>query len=65
MSKVKEYAGMTKDKLMLYTFVALLAIAIITIISWWDLVAIDTMTGEPTGWPLGLLYLEAFSLLSD
>jgi len=57
MSKVKEYAGMTKDKLMLYTFVALLAIAIITIISWWDLVAIDTMTGEPTGWPLGLALL--------
>lgn len=54
MSKVKEYAGMTKDKLMLYTFVALLALAIITIISWWDLVAIDTMTAEPTGWPLGL-----------
>jgi Na+-transporting NADH:ubiquinone oxidoreductase subunit NqrB len=57
MSKVKEYAGMTKDKLMLYTFVALLVIAIITIISWWDLVAVDTMTGEPTGWPLGLALL--------
>ena len=57
MSKVKEYAGMTKDKLMLYTFVALLAIAIITIISWWGLVAIDPMTGQETGWSLGLALL--------
>jgi len=57
MSKLKEYAGMTKDKLMLYTFVALLALAIITIIMWWDLSAIDLMTGEPTGWPLGLTLL--------
>jgi electron transport complex protein RnfD len=54
MSKLKEYAGMTKDKLMLYTFVALLALAIITIVMWWDLSAIDILTGEPTGWPLGL-----------
>ena len=48
---------MTKNKLMLYTFVALLAIAVITIISWWDVVAVDTMTGQPTGWPLGLALL--------
>jgi electron transport complex protein RnfD len=54
MSKMKEYAGMTKDKLMLYTFVALLALAIIIIIIWWDLTAIDVMTGEPMGWSLGL-----------
>ena len=57
MSKTKEYAGMTKDKLMLYTFVALLAIAIITIIIWRDVVAVDVMTGEPTGWPLGIALL--------
>jgi len=57
MSKVKEYAWMTKDKLMLYTFIALLALAIITIISWWGLVAIDPMTGQEVGWPLGLALL--------
>jgi electron transport complex protein RnfD len=57
MSKVKEYAGMTKDKLMLYTFIALLALAIITIISWWGLVAIDVMTGAEMGWSLGLTLL--------
>jgi electron transport complex protein RnfD len=54
MSKLKEYAGVTKNRLMLYTFVALLALAIITIISWWDLKAIDVMTGMETGWPYGL-----------
>ena len=54
MSKLKEYAGVTKNRLMLYTFVALLALAIITIISWWDLKAIDVMTSMETGWPYGL-----------
>jgi coenzyme F420-reducing hydrogenase beta subunit/Na+-translocating ferredoxin:NAD+ oxidoreductase RnfD subunit len=57
MSKPKEYSWMTKDKLMLCTFIALLALAIITIISWWGVVAIDTMTGEEIGWPLGLALL--------
>jgi electron transport complex protein RnfD len=57
MSKVKEYAGMTKDKLMIFTFIALLALAIITIISWWGIVAIDVMTGEEMGWSLGLTLL--------
>ena len=57
MSKVKEYASMTKDKLMIFTFIALLALAIITIISWWGIVAIDVMTGEEMGWSLGLTLL--------
>jgi electron transport complex protein RnfD len=57
MSKVKEYAGMTKDKLMIFTFIALLALAIITIITWWNVVAIDVMTGEEIGWPLGIALL--------
>jgi coenzyme F420 hydrogenase subunit beta len=59
MSKPKEYSWMTKDKLMLYTFIALLALAIITIISWWGIVAIDPMTGQEVlpDWPLGLALL--------
>jgi Na+-translocating ferredoxin:NAD+ oxidoreductase subunit D len=56
MSKLKEYAGMTKDKLMLYTFIALLALAIITIISWWGIFATD-WTGQEMGWHLGLALL--------
>jgi len=57
MSKPKEFSHMTKDKLMTYTFVALLALAIITIISWWGIVAINVTTGEEMGWPLGLALL--------
>ena len=57
MSKPKELSYMTKDRLMTYTFIALLALAIITIISWWDVNAIDVMTMEPMGWPLGLTLL--------
>jgi electron transport complex protein RnfD len=57
MSKVKEYAGMTKDKLMTYTFVALLIIAVITIVMWWDVYALDVATLEPIGWQYGLTVL--------
>jgi Na+-translocating ferredoxin:NAD+ oxidoreductase RnfD subunit/NAD-dependent dihydropyrimidine dehydrogenase PreA subunit len=35
MSKPKEYSPMTKDKLMTYTFIALLAITIVSAILWW------------------------------
>ncbi len=54
MSKPKEYSWMTKDKLMLYTLVALLAIAVITIVSWWGVTAKDPMTGSSIGWDYGL-----------
>ena len=54
MSKMKEYVSVTKDRLMLYTFVALLALAIITIVSWWGLVTLDPMTGLEKGWPYGM-----------
>ncbi|MGA3060943.1 MAG: Coenzyme F420 hydrogenase/dehydrogenase, beta subunit C-terminal domain [Candidatus Bathyarchaeia archaeon] len=47
MSKPKEYSLMTKEKLMTYTFIALLIITIISAIIW---------SGEktPSGWNLGL-----------
>jgi len=35
MSKPKEYSWMTKDKLMMYTFVALLILVGVSAISWW------------------------------
>jgi electron transport complex protein RnfD len=54
MTKPKELSYMTKDRLMTYTFIALLALAIITIITWWNVTAIDVMTGEEIGWPYGL-----------
>jgi electron transport complex protein RnfD len=57
MSKPKELSYMTKDKLMTYTFIALLALAIITIVTWWNIVAIDVMTGAEIGWSLGLTLL--------
>jgi Na+-translocating ferredoxin:NAD+ oxidoreductase RnfD subunit/NAD-dependent dihydropyrimidine dehydrogenase PreA subunit len=57
MSKEKEYSGMTKDKLMTYTFVALLVIAVITIVMWWDVTALDVMTLEPIGMQYGLTVL--------
>ncbi len=47
MSKPKEYSSMTKDKLMMYTFVALLVLAIISIVMWWPVTPINTTTGEP------------------
>ena len=47
MSKPKEYSLMTKDKLMTYTFVALLIITVITAILW-------SAEKTPSGWNLGL-----------
>jgi electron transport complex protein RnfD len=47
MSKAKEYSSMTKDKLMTYTFIALLILAIVTAVIWWS---VDT----PSGWNQGL-----------
>src|SRR3990170_1183618 len=57
MSKPKEYSWMTKDKLMLYTFVALAVLAAITTILWWNVYAIDPMTGNIIGWQYGLTVL--------
>ena len=47
MSKPKEYSWMTKDKLMTYTFFALLILTIITAAMW-------SMETTPSGWNLGL-----------
>ena len=44
MSKPNEYSFMTKEKLMTYTFVALLAIAIITIVIWSQAPTFDPVT---------------------
>ena len=57
MSKVKEYSWMTKDKLMTYTFIALLVLAVVTIVLWWDVQALDVMTLEPIGMQYGLTVL--------
>lgn len=46
MSKPKELSHMTKDKLMMYTFAALLILAIITAAVWWPI--------TQNGWSLGL-----------
>jgi coenzyme F420 hydrogenase subunit beta len=35
MSQTKEYSIMTKDRLMTYTFIALLAVTIVSVILWW------------------------------
>ncbi|MCW3995448.1 MAG: RnfABCDGE type electron transport complex subunit D [Candidatus Bathyarchaeota archaeon] len=47
MSKPKEYSTMTKDRLMLYTFIALLAITIVTGALW-------SQVTTPSGWNLGV-----------
>jgi electron transport complex protein RnfD len=47
MSKQKDYSWMTKDKLMTYTFLALLTLAIISVVLWLPVT-------EPSGWNLGL-----------
>ncbi len=59
MSKPKEYSSMTKDKLMTYTFGALLALTIITAILWFpvtttDLVSLDPYVANPNPINLGL-----------
>jgi len=53
MSKPKEYSWMTKDKLMTYTFLALVAIAVVTTVLWWGVEAKDAMTGNVIGWQYG------------
>src|ERR1700690_3520657 len=47
MSKPKEYSSMTKDKLMIYTFVALVILTVVTAVLW-------TAEKTPSGWNLGL-----------
>ena len=47
MSKVKEYSAMTKDRLMTYTFVALLILAVVSVVLWWPVTS-------NSGWNLGL-----------
>src|SRR3972149_219750 len=57
MSKPKEFSWMTKDKLMTYTFVALVVIAAITAILMWNVVDYkpsDPPFTDPIGWQLGL-----------
>jgi hypothetical protein len=46
MSKLKEYSWITKDKLMSYTLVALVILAIFTAVLWWPI--------TQKGWSLGL-----------
>jgi coenzyme F420 hydrogenase subunit beta len=47
MSKPKEYSSMTKDKLMTYTFGALVALTVISAVIW-------SAEKTPSGWNLGL-----------
>ena len=54
MSKVKEYSSMTKDKLMLYTFVALLIIAIVSVVLWSQANPINPLNPEEQLMNLGL-----------
>jgi electron transport complex protein RnfD len=56
-SKPKDYSWMTKDKLMTYTFFALLAIAIVTIVMWWGVSSSNMMTGATVGMDFGLTVL--------
>ena len=44
MSKPKEYSWMTKDKIMLYTFIALAVLAAITAILWSSVTPFDPLT---------------------
>jgi len=53
MSKPKEYSAMTKDRLMLYTFIALLAITIVSAALWSQVTPTNLMTGT-TSLNLGL-----------
>jgi electron transport complex protein RnfD len=47
MSKPKDYSWMTKDKLMTYTFFALLILAIVSAVIWSQVTPIDTVTQKP------------------
>jgi electron transport complex protein RnfD len=60
MSKPKEYSLMTKDKLMTYTFVALVILAVITTVMWWGVVTKDA-SGNVVGWQYG--YAVIFNCL--
>ena len=53
MSKPKELSAMSKDKLMTYTFVALLILAIVSSILWSGL-GTNKLITTPSGWNLGL-----------
>ncbi len=48
MSKPKDYSWMTKDKLMTYTFFALLIIAIVTAVLWSQVTPFDPATNAQT-----------------
>ena len=52
MSKPNEYSWMTKDKLMTYTFFALLILDILAIVMWWPI-------NTESGWSMGLTVLIA------
>ena len=47
MSKPKEYSWMTKDKLMTYTFIALLILAVITSLLWSQVTPYEPATLQP------------------
>jgi Na+-translocating ferredoxin:NAD+ oxidoreductase RnfD subunit/Pyruvate/2-oxoacid:ferredoxin oxidoreductase delta subunit len=47
MSKTKEYSWMTKDKLMIYTFISLVILTVVTAAFW-------SFEVTPSGWNLGL-----------
>jgi electron transport complex protein RnfD len=53
-SKPKDYSWMTKDKLMTYTFVALVVIAAITSVMWFGVTSTDMMTQTPVGMDYGV-----------
>ena len=52
MSKPEEYSWMTKDKLMTYTFIALLILDVLAIVMWWPI-------NTESGWSMGLTVLIA------
>ena len=56
MSKPKEFSHMTKDKLMMYTLIALVIIAAVTTILWWNIIDYKPTNPpftEQLGWSLG------------
>lgn len=53
----KEFSTMTKDKMMIYTFGALVAVAAVTIALWWNVTSVNMMTGESLGMSYGLTVL--------
>jgi coenzyme F420-reducing hydrogenase beta subunit/Na+-translocating ferredoxin:NAD+ oxidoreductase RnfD subunit len=58
--KPKEFSVMTKNKMMTYTFGALVAIAAVTIALWWNVTAVSYAADGslvPIGWSYGLTVL--------